>query len=88
MEFSYLSEQHALDYSGGRYAIDFTRMPAALTSLAKELLEMEATGDRRRVETWFSKYDRMPPELKTALAATSTIPVDINPVFSFPDRVE
>ena len=88
MEFSYLGEQHALGYAGGRYAIDFTRMPAALTALAKELLEMEATGDRGRAEAWFAKYDRMPQELKTALAATSRIPVDINPAFSFADRVE
>ena len=88
MEFSYLGEQHALGYAGGRYAIDFTRMPAALTALAKELLEMEATGDRGRAEAWFARYDRMPQELKTALAATSRIPVDINPAFSFADRVE
>ena len=32
--------------------------------------------------------DRMPVELKNALAATTDIPVDINPVFSFPDKVE
>ncbi len=88
MEFSYLSEQRALTWAGGRYAIDFSRMPAALTALAKELLEMEATGDRTRAEAWFAKYDRMPQELKNALSATSSIPVDINPVFSFPDRVE
>ncbi len=88
MEFSYLAEQHALTYVAGRYTIDFTRIPGVLAALAKELLEMEATGDRTRVETWFAKYDRMPPELKTALAKTSSIPVDINPVFSFPDKVE
>src|SRR5207247_5360999 len=45
MEFSYLTEQHALNFNAGRYAIDFAKMPAALTSLAKELLQMEATGD-------------------------------------------
>ncbi len=88
MEFSYLAEQHALRYERGRYAIDFARMPAAITALARELLQMEATGDRARAEGWFTKYDRMPPELKTALLATSAIPVDINPVFSFPDNVK
>jgi hypothetical protein len=30
----------------------------------------------------------MPVELKNALAGTMDIPVDINPVFSFPDKVE
>jgi len=88
MEFSYLSEQHALNYSGGRYSIDLTRISGGLASLAKELLEMEATGDRARTEAWFTKYDRMPAELKSALAATTNIPVDINPIFSFKDDVQ
>ena len=35
----------------------------ASTTLAKELLEQEATGDRARTEAWFAKYDRMPPAL-------------------------
>jgi hypothetical protein len=30
----------------------------------------------------------MPAELKAALAATTDIPVDLEPVFSFPDNVE
>ena len=88
MEFSYLMEQRALTYKAGRYTIDLARIPAALTELAKELLEIEATGDRPRAEAWFAKYDRMPAELKTALAATSEIPVDINPVFAFADKVQ
>jgi hypothetical protein len=88
MEFSYLLEQRALSYAGGRYTIDLTRISGVLATLAKELLEMEATGDRARVEAWFTKYDRMPTELKTALDGTASIPVDINPVFAFPDKVE
>ena len=39
----------------------------AIERLAKELLEQEATGDRARAEAWFSKYDKMPAELKAAL---------------------
>ncbi len=74
--------------SAGKYRIDFAQIPGTLAGLAKQLLEMEATGDRARVEAWFSKYDRMPPELKATLATTGDIPVDINPVFGFPDRVE
>jgi hypothetical protein len=86
MEFNYLLEQRALSRADGRYAIDYARMPAALAQLAKELLEMEATGDRARAETWFARYDKMPAELKSALAATADIPVDIRPIFSFPDK--
>src|SRR6202044_31042 len=43
MEFSYLTEQHALTYASGRYTIDLTKIPGALAALAKELLDMEAT---------------------------------------------
>jgi hypothetical protein len=88
MEFNYLLEQQALSHAAGRYAIDYARMRPALAQLAKELLEMEATGDRGRVEAWFAKYGKMAAELKSALAATSDIPVDIQPIFSFPEQSE
>ena len=89
MEFNYLAEQKAIVREGsGRYAIDCQRIGPALAQLARELLEIEATGDRDRAEKWFAKYDAMPRELKTALDAASDLPVDIDPVFSFPERVE
>jgi hypothetical protein len=87
MEFNYLLENGALSHANGRYTIDYARMPAALARLAKELLEIEATGDRARAEAWFAKYDRMPAELTQALTATQGIPVDVDPVFSFKDEV-
>jgi hypothetical protein len=89
IEFNYLAEQRAiLRDASGRYAIDYGRMPTALASLSKELLEIEATGDRARAEKWFKKYDAMPPDLKAALEKASDLPVDIDPVFSFPETVE
>ena len=68
MEFNYLSEQGAIVQAGGRYRVDYAKMPAAIERLAKELLEQEAAGDRARAEAWFGKYDRMPPALTQALA--------------------
>jgi hypothetical protein len=67
--------------------IDFHRMPDALATLAKELLEIEATGDRKRAEDFLSKYDKMPPDLNAALQAVTNVPVDIDPVFSFPEPI-
>jgi hypothetical protein len=85
MEFNYLAEQGAIrrDSSTGLYEISFDRMPASIASLAKELLEQEATGDRGRTERWFKKYALMPPELSGALAKASDIPVDVDPEFDF-----
>ena len=88
MEFNYLSERGAIRRNAnGRYAIDYGKMPSAMADLAKELLEIEATGDRSRAENWFAKYGTMPEELKAALQAASDVPVDIDPVFSFAERV-
>jgi hypothetical protein len=89
MEFNYLVEKAAIarDLLTGRYAIGVERMPAAIASLAKDLLEMEATGDRPRVEAWFAKYEKVPGDLAKSLAAANDIPVDIDPVSSFPEPI-
>ena len=89
MEFNYFTEQGAItrDTRTGRYAIDFAKMPGAVASLAKELLEIEATGDRNRAESWFSRYGTMPAELRAALDKTTSVPVDIDPITSFGENV-
>jgi hypothetical protein len=88
MEFNYLSERGAIRRNvNGRYSIDYEKTPGAIADLAKELLEIEATGDRARAENWFKKYDTMPEELKVSLKAVANVPVDMDPVFSFAERV-
>src|SRR5271157_2518623 len=88
MEFNYLSERGALSRNAhGKYAIDYEKMPGAVADLTKELLEIEATGDRARAENWFKKYGTMPEQLKASLKTVSSIPVDIDPVFSFEEKV-
>jgi hypothetical protein len=86
MEFNYLSEHGAIQRdAAGRYAVDFAKMPDAIAGLARQLLEIEATGDRARAEAWFARYGTMPAELQTALKSVSDVPVDIDPVSSFPE---
>ncbi len=89
MEFNYFVEKDAIthDAASGRYAIDFGKMAGAVASLAKELLEIEATGDRARAEAWFAKYGTMPADLKAALDKTGTVPVDVDPIFAFGEDV-
>lgn len=90
MEFNYLSERGAITRdSSGRYVIDYEKIPGTVADLAKELLEIEATGDRARAEKWFQKYDQLPDDLKLALSKkTADIPVDVDPVFSFKRTVK
>jgi hypothetical protein len=89
MQFNYLLEKKAIlrDAKTGRYRVDYSLMPEALARLAKELLEMEATGDRARAEAWFKRYDQMPAPLARALERMRDVPVDVDPVFSFPEPI-
>jgi hypothetical protein len=87
MEFNYLSEQGGIQRENGKYIVDYAKIRAGLAKLAKELLEIEATGDRRRAEAWMKKYDTMPADLQAALKGAADIPVDVDPTFSFPEQV-
>ncbi len=89
MEFNYLSERGAIRRNAnGRYEIDYEKIPGAFADLAKELLETEATGDRQRAEKWFAKYGEMGEELKVALKIASDVPVDVDPVYTFAEKVK
>ncbi len=83
MEFNYLLEQKAVNRVDGKYSVDYTRMPAAIASLAKQLLTFEAKGDRQGAEAWFNRYDKMPANLAEALKAAAKLPVDIWPIFLY-----
>jgi len=89
MEFNYFVEQGAItrDPRTGRYAIDFAKFPATVASLAKELLTIEATGNRARAEGWMTKYGTMPAALQAALNKTGSVPVDVDPITSFGENV-
>jgi hypothetical protein len=89
MEFNYLNEQKAVTRDpAGRYRIDYSKIPEVIANLAKELLVQEATGDRARASAWFEKYDKMPDDLKSTLSGIRDVPVDIDPIQPFPDRVQ
>jgi len=87
MEFNFLTGEGALTReTSGKYRIHAEKMPAALARLSRELLEIEAAGDRDRAETWFKKRDSMPSDLAAALKSLSDVPVDLDPQIPFPER--
>jgi hypothetical protein len=89
MEFNYYVEQGAVRRdASGKYSVDFDKIPGVIAGLAKELLIMEATGDRAKAEAWFKKYDVISPELQASLDKAKNLPVDVDPVFSFPRKVQ
>jgi hypothetical protein len=89
MEFNVLFEAGAIAREpSGKYAINAGKMPEAIARLSRELLQIEASGDRARAEAWFRKYDAMPPDLAAALKTLTDVPVDIEPQIPFPETVK
>jgi hypothetical protein len=89
MEFNYYVEHGAVRrLDSGKYVVDYEKMPAQIEALAKELLQIEGTGDRARAEAWFKKYDVIPAELQASLSKAKSVPVDVDPIFSFPREVK
>jgi len=89
MEFNYYLEHGAVRrLPSGKYEVDYEKMPVQIENLGKELLEMEATGDRARAEAWFKKYDVISPEVQQALDKARSVPIDVDPLFSFPREVQ
>ena len=89
MEFNYHFEHGGFKQDAkGHYFVDYAKLEQSIASLAKELLEIEATGDRARAEAWMKKYDTMPDHLTKALKKVNHVPVDVDPKFSFPDKIE
>ena len=89
MEFNYYLEHGAIRrLASGKYEVDYEKMPVQIENLAKELLEMEAAGDRTRAEAWFKKYDVIAPDVQNSLKNAERVPVDVDPVFSFAREVQ
>jgi hypothetical protein len=89
MEFNFLSEHGGIvREANGLYSIDYAKMPDAIAAVTKELLEIEATGDRARAEAWFAKYGTMPADLHAALDRAQDVPVDIDPLVPFHEGVQ
>jgi hypothetical protein len=89
MEFNYFVEHGSVRrLASGKYEVDYEKIPGQIESLAKELLEMEATGDRARAEAWFKKYDVVPQEVQQLLDKAVAVPVDVDPIFSFPRELK
>lgn len=87
-EFNYYAERGGIIRdANGRYRYVADKLPDAIRAMMKELLDIEATGDAKRAEALFAKYDKMPAELQRELAKHNDIPVDITPVYDFPVRV-
>ncbi|HEX9052685.1 MAG TPA: hypothetical protein VF841_19310 [Anaeromyxobacter sp.] len=65
----------------GTFAIDVARMREAVVSLTRELMTLQANGDRAAAKAFLDRMGVVRPEVKRALDRLAAIPVDIAPRF-------
>jgi hypothetical protein len=89
IEFNWLRERGAfrMDSVTARFVADLPAVVEANRALAREILTIQATGDYNRAAELVAGYAVGRPELDSALARLSSVPVDIRPVYAVLDRM-
>jgi hypothetical protein len=81
LQFNYLREKGAfVAASDGTFAVDFSKIKAAVRDLDHELLIIEATGDYAAAKAMLDRLGKLTPELDSAIAKLRDIPTDIDPI--------
>ena len=74
--------------ASGRYKIDYEQDAGRHGRSRQRVIRDRGHRRPQRAENWFKKYGQIPAGLKESLAAAANVPVDIDPVFAFPERVK
>jgi hypothetical protein len=82
VQWNWYREKGAIVPGGqGRFRVRPEKFREAVRSLARELLEIEATGDSERAKRLLDRYGKATPEIKAMIGKLKGIPVDIRPTF-------
>jgi hypothetical protein len=84
VQLNFLMREGGIRYDGkkGVFSVHSRKFEPAVAMLARELLEIEGTGDYERAGDLLSTYGVLSAEVRAALDRTTGIPVDIT--FKFP----
>ncbi|MQL74834.1 hypothetical protein Taro_007192 [Colocasia esculenta] len=90
LQFNWLFEKGAfLCEPDGTFYVNFSKVEGAVEDLSREILTIQARGDKSAAKALLEKYGRMTPQLHDALRKLEQIqvPVDIAPVFHLPEKI-
>ncbi|KAI3982198.1 hypothetical protein MKX01_019104 [Papaver californicum] len=90
LQFNWLFEKGAfILLADGTYSVNFTEVEAATESLSREILTIQAKGDKAAADLLLQKYGKMTDHLQAAMDKLEKIqvPVDIAPVFTVADKI-
>jgi hypothetical protein len=82
IQFNYLLDKGAYRVNpDGTFAVDFTKIKAAIRDLDRDLLMLEATGDYAGAKKMMTELSVVRPPVQRALDRLKTVPTDIEPIF-------
>jgi hypothetical protein len=82
LQFNWLRDAGAVTVSDqGTFAVNFERVADAVTSLTREIMTIQATGDYGRAKALLDRMVVIRPEVARAIEQLKDIPVDIEPRF-------
>jgi len=71
----------------GTLSVDAARMREAVTGLTREIMTLQARGDRAAAQALLDRYATPRPEVERAVARLAAVPVDIAPRFTTADAL-
>lgn len=90
LQFNWLYEEGAFILNPEEtFSVDFTKVEGAVESLSREILTIQAKGDKEAANLLLQKHGKLTDPLKVALQRLKKIqvPVDIVPTFSVVDKI-
>lgn len=90
LQFNWLYEKGAfLLHSDGTFSVDFGKVEGAVESLSREILTIQAKGDKAAAKSLLLEYAKLTKPLDAALKKLESIqvPVDITPIFGVVEEV-
>nr|POE77021.1 nudix hydrolase 3 [Quercus suber] len=90
LQFNWLYDKGAfILHPDETFSVDFSRVEGAVESLSREILTIQAKGDKEAAYLLLQKYGKMTQPLKIALQKLEKIqvPVDIVPIFPFANKI-
>ncbi|KAI3437176.1 uncharacterized protein J3R85_005602, partial [Psidium guajava] len=90
LQFNWLFEKGAFVlHHDETFSVDFTKVEGAVESLSREILTIQAKGDKPAARSLMDRYCTMTDPLKAALQRLENIqvPVDIAPIFPIADLI-
>ncbi|KAL5212822.1 hypothetical protein ABZP36_023669 [Zizania latifolia] len=90
LQFNWLYEKGAFVlHSDGKFSVDFTKVEDAVESLSREILTIQAKGDKPSAQSLLQSHASLTQPLRVALDKIEhmQVPVDIAPIFGTANKL-